>query len=106
MQNITGRRGEIPKLKKPGRKRSRKYGKREEEIIVEYAKKYRLGATGIANLLRRKRGLKVDNNYVHKVLKMKGLAREEKNKKGRKRPWVRYDGAQFKCSAHGQVLQS
>ena len=84
-------RGEIPKLKKPGRKMSRIYSKGEEGLITKYAKKYGLGARGIAALLRRKKGMEIDNNYVGKVLKMKGLASEERNNKGRKKPWMRYE---------------
>ncbi len=92
--------GEVPILKKPGRKPYRKYSRRLEEVIEMYAKKHGLGATGIAKLLRRKRGIKIDNNYVHKVLKMKGLAREERNKKGRKRPWVRYEREHSLSAVH------
>jgi len=67
------------------------YRKRDEELIIKYAKKYGLGARGIAALLRRKNGMKIENNYVGKMLKMKGLASEERNNKGRKKPWVIYE---------------
>jgi len=92
--------GRIAVLKKPGRKRIRKYSKKEEELIVKYAKKYGLGATSVAKLLRRKRGMKIDNNYVHKVLKMRGLAKDEINKSGRRRPWVRYEREHSLSAVH------
>ena len=92
--------GAIPMLKKSSRKKFRRYSKRDKVLIIEYAKKYGLGAIGIAAVLRRKMGMKIDNNYVHKVLKMKGLAREERNKKERKKPWVRYEREHSLSAVH------
>ena len=59
-----------------------------------------MGASSVAKLLRRKRGMKIDNNYVHKVLKMRGLARDEMNKKGRKKQLMGYERVHSLSAVH------
>ena len=83
--------GRIPKLKKRGRKKSREYSDDVIKRIKEIWKKFRMGAVAIAERLRERHGVKIDNNKVHEVLLENNMARENDNKKGRKKPWVRYE---------------
>ncbi len=78
-------------LKKPGRKPYRDYPKGIEEVIILLKKKYKFGATYIAKYLRDKVKMRIANNYVHKVLLDNNMAKKEKNKQVRKKPWVRYE---------------
>jgi len=50
-----------------------------------------MGATMIAQLLRSQYGMNIDNNYVHRILLLRGLAMEDPKKKKRRKPWVRYE---------------
>jgi len=84
--------GRIPKLKKRGRKKSREYSDDVIKRIKEIWKKFRMGAVAIAERLRERHGVKIDNNKVHEVLLENNMARENDNKKGRKKPWVRLLG--------------
>ncbi|MFP4142787.1 MAG: IS481 family transposase, partial [Thermoplasmata archaeon] len=83
--------GNIPKLKKQGRKKTREYSEELIEQIKKIWKKFRMGAVAIAERLRERHGVKIDNNKVHNVLLENNMARENDNKKGRKKPWVRYE---------------
>jgi len=83
--------GKIPELKKRGRKKSREYSDDVIKRIKEIWKKFRMGAVAIAERLRERHGVKIDNNKVHDVLLENNMARENDNKKGRKKPWVRYE---------------
>ncbi|MFW6197118.1 MAG: helix-turn-helix domain-containing protein [Thermoplasmatota archaeon] len=84
--------GKIPMLKKRGRKSNREYSERLINLVKRKWKKYRMGAVAIADLLRDKHDIKVDNNVVHMILLENNMAKENDNKKGRKKPWVRLLG--------------
>ena len=85
-------------LKKPGRKPSNAHESLRSEVLW-VKRKLKYSATGIAAYLRRNRGVRVDNNLVHKILLEEGLAVEEPNKKGRRR-WVRYEREHALSAVH------
>ena len=83
-------RGEIPEI---GRNvgRPRKMITEEERKIVKEAKaRYKLGARMLEGLIERDYGIHIPHNRIHRILLEEGLAKEEKNKKKR-RKWIRYE---------------
>ena len=92
--------GKPPVLKRPGRKPCSRYSENLRNEVLWAKAKLKCSATGIAAYLRRNKGIKVDNNVVHKILLEEGLAVEEPNKKGRKRPWVRYERKHALSAVH------
>ncbi len=81
----------VPKLKKRGRKPYREYSEDLVKKIKQIWKKFRMGAVAIATRLRERHDIKIDNNKVHEILLENNMARENDNKKGRKKPWIRYE---------------
>ncbi|MFW6376256.1 MAG: hypothetical protein ACOCZJ_03760, partial [Thermoplasmatota archaeon] len=78
-------------MKKRGRKSNKEYSERLINLVKRKWKEYRMGAVAIADLLQDKHDIKVDNNVVHMILLENNMAKENDNKKGRKKPWVRYE---------------
>jgi len=75
--------GEIPSLKRPGRKRIATSD--EERRLIETAyTKYRVNALTLERIIH------IPHNRIHRVLKEMGLARDEPRKQ-RRRKWVRYE---------------
>ena len=83
--------GEMPVFTRPGRRPYAAYPVDLRGEVLRARRKIRCGATGIGNYLRRVRGLRVDNNVIHQVLLEMGMAKEEPNKRGRRKPWIRYE---------------
>ncbi len=92
--------GKVSPPKRRGRHKYRNYTTQIDELILRIHRKYRTGAVCIGKILRGRYGIKMDNNHIHKVLKMNGYAREEPNKKVRKRPWVRYEREHSLSAVH------
>ncbi len=92
--------GEFPVLRRPGRKSYARYPENLRDEVLWAKAKLKCSATGIAAYLRKNRGIRVDNNLVHQILLEEGLAVEEPNKKGRKRPWVRYEREHALSAVH------
>ncbi|MGM0405843.1 MAG: hypothetical protein ACQEQM_06860 [Thermoplasmatota archaeon] len=81
-----------PTLKKRGRKSYREYSDEIVDLIKRSWKKYRMGAVAIAERLREEHEVKIDNNFVHMIMLENNMARENDNKKVRKKPWIRLLG--------------
>lgn len=92
--------GEIPRLNRPGRRPYAKYPANLREEVLRAKDKYRFSASALGNYLRRARGLTIDNNVIHAILLEGGMAKEELNKKGRKKPWIRYERAYSLSAGH------
>ena len=73
--------GEVPVLKRPGRKPHANYPENLRDEVLWAKAKLKCSATGIAAYLRKNKGIKVDNNLVHRILLEEGLAVEEPGKK-------------------------
>ena len=91
--------GEVPVHRCLGTKSSPEPENLRDEVLWAKAK-LKYSATGIAAYLREKKGIKVDNNAVHWLLLEEGLVVEEPNKRGRKRPWVRYERGHALSAVH------
>ncbi len=82
--------GEIPELRKPGRRPSRGVSELDVETIVAARKKYKASATLLERIIDAVYGVHIPHNRIHGVLKEMGLARDEPKKQVRKK-WVRYE---------------
>jgi putative transposase len=81
--------GEIPSLKRPGRKRVEASDK-EKHIIEEAYAKYEVNALTLERVIEVDYGTHIPHNRIHAVLKSMGLARDEPRKQVRKK-WIRYE---------------
>ncbi len=71
--------------------RPRKMIREEERRIVKEARaKYKLGARRLERIIERDYGIHIPHNRLHRILLEEGLAKEEQNKKKRRR-WIRYE---------------
>jgi len=82
------RTGNLPVPGKPG-KTPVSVIKEEIELVKSFKQEYGVGATNLERIMRSK-GMHIPHNRIHKVLKMTGLAKNEK-KKQEKRKWIRYE---------------
>jgi putative transposase len=81
--------GEVPTLKRPGRKRIE--ANDEEKRIIEKAyAKYEVNAMTLESVIEVDYGTHIPHNRTHRVLKSMGLARDEPRKQVRKK-WIRYE---------------
>ena len=81
--------GEIPKLKKPGRKKS-EVSIEERKFIVEMHERYKLGPTSMEKKIEREYGIHIPHNRIYRILLKEG--RIMKNpKKRRQRKYVRFE---------------
>jgi len=71
-----------------------------DSLIIELHKRYCVGAVLVGKIIRERYGIRIDNNHIHEVLKMNGYAKDEPKKRGRKKPWVRYERTHSLSAAH------
>lgn len=81
--------GEIPELKRPGRKRI-EVSEEEKSVIINAHGEYQAGALILENIIDVIYGRHIPHNRIHRVMKSMGLAREEPRKQVRKK-WIRYE---------------
>jgi putative transposase len=81
--------GEVPSLKRPGRKRVEATDK-ERKIIEEAYARYEVNALTLERVIDAELGTHIPHNRIHAVLKSMGLARDEPRKQVRKK-WIRYE---------------
>ncbi len=81
--------GEIPELKRPGRKRV-VASDAEKRIIEKAYAKYEVNALTLERAIEVDYGTHIPHNRIHAVLKSMGLARNEPRKQVRKK-WIRYE---------------
>jgi len=81
---------ELLPIKKFGRKSQDLDGK-FVDLILEIHKKQRLGARRLEKIIEFEHGIHIPHNKIHKVLLEHGLANESKNKKKRRKAWIRYE---------------
>ena len=81
--------GQVPSLKRPGRRKV-ETTEAEREAVEEAYMKYEVNALTLEKVMDGERGIHIPHNRIHRVLKEKGLAREEPRKQ-MKRRWVRYE---------------
>lgn len=82
---------QIPTLETPGRNPYADHPPDLEDRVLRLRDELNLGAVAIAHVLRKRDGVQVDNNKVNEILLRHGEAHVNKNKQGRRRPWVRFE---------------
>ena len=81
--------GEIPFLRKPGRK-PKEIEEETERIILETHKEYNLAPVHLEKKIEEIHGIHIPHNTIYKVPLKHGLV-EENMKKKSQRKWVRYE---------------
>jgi len=97
-------------IKKFGRKKVATDAE-SEELIVTVHKEQKQGARRLEDIIHFKYSKHIPHNRIHEVLLKKGLAKENKNKKKRRKPWIRYEREHSLTAVHldwhtGKVVQN
>ena len=66
-------------------------GESDVQLILEIHKEQNSGARRIEKIIEQKYGRHIPHNSIHQVLLERGLANEDKQKKKRRKPWIRYE---------------
>ncbi|HOI69538.1 MAG: hypothetical protein PHN90_13070 [Methanothrix sp.] len=90
---------ELLPIKKFGRK-SQDLDGESVDLILEIHKKQRLGARRLEKIIEFEHGIHIPHNKIHKVLLEHGLANESKNKKKRRKAWIRYEREHSLTAVH------
>lgn len=77
-------------IKKFGRKK-KEVDEGLEELILKVHEAQKLGARRLEKIIEFKYGKHIPHNRIHNVLLKNGLAKENKNKKKRRKDWIRYE---------------
>ena len=77
-------------IKKPGRKK-KETDAESEQLIIEVHEEQKLGARRLEKIIKFKYGIHIPHNRIHQVLIKNELANTNKNKKKRRKPWIRYE---------------
>lgn len=96
-------------IKKFGRKKT-VTDDESEKLIVIVQKEQKQGARRLEKIIDFKHGKHIPHNRIHEVLLKKGLAKENKNKKKRRKAWIRYERKHSLTAVHldwhtGKVVQ-
>ena len=86
-------------IKKSGRKK-KEIDAEVRDQILEIHKEQKLGARRLEKILEYKFHKHVPHNAIHKVLLEEGLAKEDKKKKKRRKPWIRYERKHSLTAVH------
>jgi len=86
-------------IKKFGRKK-KVTEEESEKIIIEVQKEQKLGARRLEKIIKFKHGKHIPHNRIHQVLLKNGLAKENKNKKKRRKAWIRYERKHSLTAVH------
>ncbi len=81
--------GEIPELKKPGRKR-KEISDEEKKLVLEKYDQYKLGPLALESRIERDTGIHIPHNRIYKIMLEGGLIMENPRKK-RQRKYVRFE---------------
>jgi putative transposase len=100
---------ELIPIKKFGRK-NKETDEESEKLIIDIHREQRQGARRLEKIIDFKHGKHIPHNRIHKVLLKKGLAKENKNKKKRRKAWIRYERKHTLTAVHldwhvGKVVQ-
>ena len=86
------------KSHKLGRPRRPITNEEKQIILMEYP--HARNALYLEALIYVKYNKRISHNRIHMVLKKEGLAKKEKNKSRRRKPWVRYEREHSLCAGH------
>jgi putative transposase len=72
----------------------------DKHLILKIHKEQNCGARRLENIIDHKFGRHIPHNKIHQVLLEKGLAEENKKKKMRRKPWIRYERKHSLTAVH------
>jgi putative transposase len=75
-------------------------GESDIQLILKIHKEQNSGARRIEKIIKQKYGKHIPHNAIHQVLLENGLANEEKQKKKRRKPWIRYERKHSLTAVH------
>lgn len=96
-------------IKKFGRK-NKVISEESERLILEVYTEQKLGARRLEKIIKFKYGKQIPHNRIHQVLLKNGLAKEDNNKKKRRKAWIRYERKHSLTAVHldwhtGKVIE-
>ncbi|MDF1533509.1 MAG: DDE-type integrase/transposase/recombinase [Methanosarcinaceae archaeon] len=71
-----------------------------ENLIIKVHEEQKFGARRLEKIIEFKCGKHIPHNRIHNVLLKNGLAKENKNKKKRRKAWIRYERKHSLTSIH------
>jgi len=86
-------------IKKFGRK-SKELDEVYVDLILKTHKEQKLGARRLEKIIEFKHGIHIPHNRIHKVLLEHNLAKENRNKKKRRKAWIRYEREHSLTAVH------
>ena len=70
------------------------------DLILKTHKEQKLGARRLEKIIEFKHGVHIPHNKIHKVLLEHDLAKENRNKKKRRKAWIRYEREHSLTAVH------
>ncbi|HIH44210.1 MAG TPA: transposase family protein [Candidatus Methanoperedenaceae archaeon] len=86
-------------IKEFGRKK-KEIDEKSELLILEIHKEQQLGARRLEKVIKFKSGMQLSHNKIHQILLKHGLAKENENKKKRRKAWIRYERKHSLTAVH------
>jgi putative transposase len=94
------RKGEIPLIGRDIGRPKKDMPKEWEEIVISEWSKDKLNALYLEKTIYYRYKIRIPHNTIHKIMLENGLAKEEKNKKKRRKPWIRYERKHSLSAVH------
>ncbi|MEA3248619.1 MAG: DDE-type integrase/transposase/recombinase [Nanoarchaeota archaeon] len=91
--------GEAPVLKQTGRP-IKILSETEINLILNSYSKYYVSASSLSPIIEKMYGIKINHNKIHEVLLENNMAKKEKKKSKRRKPWVRYEREHSLTAVH------
>ena len=92
--------GEVPDIGRNIGRPKKIIPKLYEELIAQTFEKYHLNALYLEKVIFAENHIRIPHNTIHKVLISKSLAKEEPNKKKRRKAWIRYEREHSLSAGH------
>lgn len=92
--------GKIPIIGKNLGRPAKELPEDHRKIILDKYDKYRLNALYLEDVIFAENGIRIPHNTIHRVLKENGMAKDDEKKKGRRRPWIRYERKHSLSAGH------
>lgn len=89
----------FPELKRAGRYSKPIPEKWKELVKIEWEKQH-VNALYLERAVSYYQKVRIPHNTIHKIMLEKGYAKEQESKKGRRKPWIRYERAHSLSAVH------
>jgi putative transposase len=92
--------GNIPAIGKNLGRPTKECPDEHRKIILDKYEKYRLNALYLESVIYAEDGIRIPHNTIHRILKENGMAKDDEKKKGRRKPWIRYERKHSLSAGH------